>query len=119
MGVCGDQGLELGGEGCVPSPLEIGCDTGLERCEACVVEPRRLRPRERLVREVGERRAAPERERLDRLLLGDESLEALGVDLAVVGTQQVSGRTGRDPVGPQACRSPSQSATRIAAATTR
>ena len=64
MRMRGDERLELAHEGGVPPVLEIGVDPRFEGGEPALVEPRRLRPRERRVRDVRERRAAPERERL-------------------------------------------------------
>ena len=56
--------LELGDEPAVLAERELGLDALLERGEAQLLEPRDRRRRERLVGEVGERRAAPQRERL-------------------------------------------------------
>ena len=61
--VRGDQRLELGQDVLVAAEREVGLDPILERGEPQVLEPPDLVLRERLVREVGERRAAPERER--------------------------------------------------------
>jgi hypothetical protein len=60
----GDQRLQLADELAVAAEREPGLDALLERREPQVVEPRDLRLRERLVGEVGERRAAPECHRL-------------------------------------------------------
>ena len=64
VGVGGDERLELGGERRVVSCLEVEVDACLERGEARLLEPGSLRRGERLVGDVGERGAAPERERL-------------------------------------------------------
>ena len=60
----GDEGLELGDERRVPAEREVGLDPLLERREPQLLEPLDGRARERLVGEVGERRPAPELERL-------------------------------------------------------
>ena len=62
--VLGDERLELGHERRVPAERELGLDPLLERREPQLLEPLDGRARERLVREVGERRPAPEVERL-------------------------------------------------------
>ncbi len=59
----GDERLELGDELRVAPEREVGLDPLLERDGAQLLEPGDLGLRERLVEEVGERRAAPERER--------------------------------------------------------
>ena len=75
----------------MPAELELGVDPLLERGHAQLVQPRRLAPRERLVGEIGQRRAAPERERLAqqrrprapprrRARLAEQPLEAVRVD---------------------------------------
>ena len=50
---------------------EVGVDPLLEHDRAELLEPRDLVLRERLVQEVGERGAAPERERLAKRALGE------------------------------------------------
>ena len=62
--VLGDQRLELADELRVPAGGEVGVDALLERREPQLLQPRALGLRERLVGEVGERRPAPQRERL-------------------------------------------------------
>ena len=62
--VLGDEGLELGDERRMPAEREVGVDPLLERREAQLLEPLAGRGGERLVGEVGERRPAPEVERL-------------------------------------------------------
>ena len=52
----------------VAAEREVGVDTLLERAEPQLLEPRDLGLGERLVGEVGERRPAPQRERLAELL---------------------------------------------------
>ncbi|HEY5660991.1 MAG TPA: hypothetical protein VIR59_09415 [Gaiellaceae bacterium] len=50
---------------------EVGIDPLLERIEAFLLEPRDLRLGERLIRELCERRPAPQRESLAQLRGGD------------------------------------------------
>ena len=81
--------------------VEIEVDTGLEHRQAALVEPRSGGLRERLVGEVCERGAAPERERLAHLIcvaLG-EPLETLDVELVRLHADEIAGRTRHDPVG--------------------
>ena len=65
-----DERLELRDELRVTAECEVGVDPLLERDGAELLEPRDLGLRERLVEEVRERRAAPERERLAQGTLG-------------------------------------------------
>ena len=60
----GDDRLQLGDELAVAAEREVGVDPVLERGEPQLREAGGLGRRERLLRELGERRAAPERERL-------------------------------------------------------
>ena len=89
-----DERLELADQLVVPSEREVAVDPLLEGRQAELVEPGDLRLRERLVREVGEGRPAPERERVtepvgcqlrivarDRLpSLLQQALERVGVE---------------------------------------
>ena len=59
----GDQRLELTDHVAVPAQRQLGFDAPLERGEAQLLEATALGSRERL-RELGERRAAPETERV-------------------------------------------------------
>ena len=105
--VPGDELLELGHQRCVPADREIGLDPLLERGVPELLEVRRG-VAGGLAGEVGERRAAPERQRLGEALgrnrrLGtvrvvDESHEAVEVELAVVDTQQVPRRSRDEPL---------------------
>ena len=72
-----DERLELGDELGVAPEREVGLDPLLERDGAELLEPRDLGLGERLVEEVGERRAAPERERLAQRALGRRRVAAL------------------------------------------
>ena len=94
--VGGDEHLELAHHLGVAPQRQIGLDPLLERGEAKFVEPRDLGLRERLVREVGERRTTPERQAdaqrlggLCRSVVGQRppsviegALEAVQVELA-------------------------------------
>ena len=59
-----DESLELPDESEMARGVEVGLDPLLQRREPELFEPGDLRLRERLVRELRERRAAPERQRL-------------------------------------------------------
>ena len=111
-GVLLDEELELGDEVGVAPELELGVDQLLARREAELLEPRDLECRERLVGDVGERRAAPEPERLaeapgalgdvgGRARLGAEPLEAAEVDLVGRDVEHVPGVPGDEHVRPQ------------------
>ena len=65
-----DERLELGDELGVTAQCEVGVDALLDDDGSQLLEARDLRLRERLVDEVGERRPAPERERLAQHDLG-------------------------------------------------
>src|SRR5438132_2124231 len=86
----GDEPLELGDERRVPALLEVVLDPPLETAEAQLLEARDLCLREALVGELGERLPPPERKGLPRALLG-QALEALEVELALCGTEAITG----------------------------
>ena len=93
--------LELPRQRRVSTGGEIEVDPVLERREPALVEPCGVRPGERLVRQVGERRAAPERERLAdpvRTRCG-QPLEPVDVELVRLDADEVARRTGDDAVG--------------------
>jgi hypothetical protein len=105
--VLGDERLELGHEIGVTAGGEIGVDPLLERGDPHLLHPRDLGLGESLVREVGERRPAPQRERLAerrrRLLrtraggVRDEPLKAGDVELRRLELDRVAGRAGDEP----------------------
>ena len=64
VGVLGDQRLQLPDHLGVAAERQLGLDQLLERRDAQVVEPGDLALRERLVGEIRQRRAAPQRQRL-------------------------------------------------------
>ena len=108
-----DEPLELAHERGVPPEHEVGVDPLLERREAKLFEPLDGRTGERLVREVGERRPAPELERLAEqrgggrgvvararaLGLRRQALEAGEVEVLVADAEDVAGRPRLDRVG--------------------
>ena len=111
----GDQRVELGGRlGRAPA-LEVGADPALERREPQLVEPRGDRSQRGQVREIAERRAAPERERGTQLgrgrlgapgrVLGRAAcgplLEALQVQRTVGRDQRVAAAPGDDRLAPE------------------
>ena len=112
--VLGDQRLELGDEVGVGAERELGVDQILQRRRRELLEPRGLAKRERLEEQVGERRPAPERERLAELSARSspsalrpsaQPLEAQEVDLVGVGLEQVPARARVTIPGPSARRS--------------
>ena len=92
---------------------EVGLDAHLERRQALLLQARDLGRRERRRGELGQRRPAPQRQRLAQLrggvsprasrerlaAVGDQALEALGVELTGPHAQAVAGRRGDQPSG--------------------
>lgn len=68
--VAGDEGFELGDEISLASEREVGVDPFLDGRQAQLLEPGDLLRRERLECEVGERRAAPQLQRLTKQHFG-------------------------------------------------
>jgi hypothetical protein len=105
--VPGGERLELAHKLSVLARGEIGVDPLLERAEAQLLELRRVCLRERLVGEVGQRRPAPQRERLAQLRgrgggigagrLRDQRLKAGQVELGRLDVERVAGRGGHQP----------------------
>ena len=60
----GDEAFEFADELTMPAESEVGVDPILVRGESKLLEPDDLRLSERLPWQIGERRAAPERERV-------------------------------------------------------
>ena len=81
-----DERLELTDQLVVPSEREVGVDPLLERGQTELLEPSDLRLGERLVREVGEGRPAPERERVT---------EPIGCQLRVVPAERLPPSSSR------------------------
>ena len=106
-----DQRGEFAGHLAVASECEIGIDASLERDEPALFEPRDLALGEIVVREIGERRPAPEREpvaehrgRGSRRGLArsvDELLEAVDVERLGRELQNIAARAGDERVGPE------------------
>ncbi len=101
--------LELAHQLGVPSGGEVGVDSLLEAAQVQLVEAGDLGLRKIRVGELGERRAAPERECLARLPFFQVSLEPCEVELVVVNPDQVAGRLREQAL---ACRAPSAVARR-------
>ena len=104
------QSLQLGDQLGVEAGGEVGLDPLLEGGDAELVQAHRLGVRERLVREIGEGRAAYELECLPQQLrlaaglgggtrLTQQLLEARRVDLLRIDAQQVAAGMGLDRVG--------------------
>ena len=108
--MAGDQRLELADHVAVPAQGELGFDAPLERGEAQLLETGALVAGE-LLRELGQRRPAPQPERVPQELgrlrrisliefapaLGDETLEAGEIELILTDLEEVAGRTGVEP----------------------
>ena len=102
-----DERLELASQPRVLPRGQVGLDALLQCREAQVLQARHVRARERLVGQVGQRRPAPEAERLAQLRgggsgvslggLGDERLEAGQVELGWLDPEQIAGGTGQQP----------------------
>ena len=92
---------------------QVGVDAHLKRREVLLLQARDLRRRERRGGELGERRSAPQLQRLAQLrgrvlrasgrqrvaAVGDLAFEALGVELAGAYAEAVAGRRGDQHVG--------------------
>jgi hypothetical protein len=110
--VLANERVELAHDLGVPAAAEVGLDARAQASEAEVAEPRDLGPREALVGNVGERRAAPELERVpqrgrrlprlavDELLAPQPQalLEAVGVERARRQRQAVPAALGHHQV---------------------
>ena len=97
----------------MPAEREVRLDALLERRDPKLLEPGDVLLQGRFVRDVGERRAAPQRQRLAQLLRGalrqprgqrppallHEPLEPLGVQLADADPEQITGWAGDERAG--------------------
>ena len=114
--VRGDQRLELADEVCVASACKVGVDPLLKHRQPQLVELPDLGLGERLVREVGERRAAPEGECGAQLVrrphglrsprLPAQPLEHREVELLRLDVQDVAGRARGQPLGAELAPQP-------------
>jgi hypothetical protein len=109
-----DQPLQLAQRLLLAPRRELGVHRQLGRAQPQLVKPADLDPGERLVRDVGQRRTAPQRERLARQTVGgvaggllDETLEARDVNGVRGDPQLVAAPTGQD-LGPVACQQATQ-----------
>jgi hypothetical protein len=103
-----DEHFELPDELTVPTQGQVCLDAQLERSQAKLLEAKDRRLRERLAREIGESRPAPEAKRIaeqSRSFVGrgkrrllDELLEAEEVELVGSDPNQVSGLPGDDRI---------------------
>jgi len=100
-----DESVELTDDERVPARGELALEALLERGEASLLERRDLQLRPRLVREVGKRRPAPQRERLVRLPGCAQALEARQIELVLVDAEEIAGTAGDDPLGAKIARS--------------
>ena len=92
----GDEPLELPDQLPVAAGGEASVDRQLGRMEAQLLQPPDLGGGERLAGDVGQRVAPPQPERLARLLLLDQALEANGVDAFHVELQLITAPVGDD-----------------------
>ena len=109
QGMLGRERLELRDQRGVPAEGEVGVDPPLDREQVHLLEAPDRRLRERLVGEVGERRPAPERERLAQPLGGllrlgaagllDETLEPVEIELLRREPDHVAGRERDEQLG--------------------
>ena len=114
------QRLELCHELRRLAAAQVGLQPVLERLEPQLLEPGRLRLGKRLVREVGQRRAAPQRKGVAEQPRGGgrvthrqrlapftgKPLESMRIDLLRVHAQQVAGRARDNRVRPQQLAQP-------------
>jgi hypothetical protein len=108
-----DERLELPDDVPVTAQGEVGIDPHLDGHEPDLLQPRDARPGEALVRDVGQRRAPPQAERVAQPLrrlarqapvsqvagLVDQALEAVQIQLAGLHGDQVARRPGAQHVG--------------------
>ena len=94
--VARDERLELAEDLAMAARRQVAVDRALGRGQVQLLEAADLARRERLLRDVGERRPAPQRERLARQVVGDERREAQRVDVAVAEAQLVPAPAGDD-----------------------
>src|SRR5438034_3997637 len=103
-----DEHFQLPDELTVPTQGKVRLDAQLDRSQAKLLESKDLRLRERLAREVGESRPAPEAKRIAEQSRGlvsrgpprllDELLEAEEVELVGCDPDQISGLPSDDRI---------------------
>ena len=117
--LCGDR-FELGDDGVVAAAGELGVVAKLERAEPQLLEALGLGRAPDLLRQVGERRPAPDRERLAQVVgrvVGAASLEsrpaaiegaleAVEVELVLADDDPVAAAGRLDPLGPERAAQP-------------
>ena len=91
-----DERVELGDHVAVAAGGDVVVDRTLGGTNPQVLQPPDLRCRERLVGDVGERIAPPQRQRLPRVSLLQQTLEADRVDLAAHERELVPASASRD-----------------------
>ena len=97
----GDQALELADQLRVAAQLEIGFEAILDRDQPQLFETSYRWHGPQLVTELGQRRPAPERQRLLEIVPAaarGELLEAAEVELARLDPDEVAAGAGNDPV---------------------
>jgi hypothetical protein len=118
--IVADETLERGNELDLAAERELGVGEELACPQPALLEPARLRFRQRLARQVGEWRAAPQLERCSEVGGGvvclsgrelvaaasNEALEALQVELAGLESEPVAPAAGLDPVRPERAAQP-------------
>ena len=102
-----DERLELAGQLGVAAARARSCSMRSSSAgQLEILQTRDLGLGETAVREVGERRAAPERERLRRPAALLQPSETLQIELVRLDTEQVAGRLRRSRSLPISLRSP-------------
>ena len=86
----GHQGAQLADQVAGLAVFEIGGQSFLGRFQAQLLEPLDLGLREIVEPVVGERRSAPQGERLDELAAAHQRLEAVGVERRALDLQRVA-----------------------------
>ena len=94
FGVFRDQRFEIGDRIVGAALGDRVRSAALTGTEPLLVEPSRRRDRKVAVRELGQRRAAPQRERVIHPIVGQETLEQLGVEAAITNDQAVAHLVG-------------------------
>ena len=92
----GRDRLDLPDDLPVPAARQVAVHGQLDRPQAQLLQAADLAARERLVRDVGQRRAAPQHQRLARHPAGDQLLEAMSVQATVAQAQLVAAPARED-----------------------